>query len=162
MGRCVRLAIKPPARSGGTGGPPCAFTAAGSLSASRVQGARVAKILVIEDNEQLADMLVERLERRGHAVVRAVDSESGVANAKSAQPGVILLEQQLRGQEDWATARALKSDDHTRAIPIVALIGDNSQETREAALAAGCDELHIKPVDFAKLLQQIDREPETA
>ena len=122
----------------------------------------MAKILVIEDNEQLADLLAERLERRGHAVVRAVDSDTGLANAKSSQPDVILLEQQLRGQENWATARALKTDDLTREIPIVALIGDNTEETRAAALAAGCDELHLKPVDFAKLLQQIDRQPEPA
>ena len=123
-------------------------------------GARVAKILVIEDNEQLADMLAERLERRGHSVVRAVDAASGLANAKSAQPDVILLEQHLRGQENWATARALKGDDHTRAVPIIALIGDNTEETRAAALAGGCDELHVKPVDFPRLLQQIDREPD--
>ena len=53
-------------------------------------------------------------------------------------------------------ARALKYDDHTRDIPLIALMTNNSQEARGAALQAGVDELHGKPVDFGRLLQQID------
>jgi len=116
----------------------------------------LAKILVVEDNEQLGALLVERLERRGHSVLRAADAAAAFAAAKASQPHVILLDQQLRGQEDWAVARALKYDDHTRAIPIIALMGANSDEAREAARQAGCNEFHLKPIDFGPLLQQID------
>lgn len=116
----------------------------------------MAKILLVEDNEQLGAMLVERLERRGHTVLLATDRASAFSSAKSSQPDVILLEAQLRGDEDWAAARALKYDDHTRAIPIIALMGSNSDEARDAALQNGCKELHGKPVDFARLVQQID------
>ncbi len=62
----------------------------------------------------------------------------------------------MRGQEQWAVARALKYDDHTRAIPIVALMENSSDEARDAAKQSGCDELHAKPIDFGRLLQQID------
>jgi DNA-binding response OmpR family regulator len=114
------------------------------------------KILVVEDNEQLGEMLVERLERRGHVVILATDRATGFSSAKASQPDVILLEAQLRGDEDWAAARALKFDDHTRDIPIIALMASNSEEARAAALKNGCDELHGKPVDFNHLIQQID------
>ena len=125
-------------------------------SAFRNRGRVLAKILVVEDNEQLGALLVERLERRGHSLLRAADAAAAFAAAKASQPDVILLDQQLRGQEDWAVARALKYDDHTRAIPIIALMGANSDEARDAARQAGCDEFHPKPLDFGRLLQQID------
>ena len=129
----------------------------GEASGSRNPGAPLGKKnLVVEDNEQLGALLVERLERRGHSVLRAADAAAAFAAAKASQPHVILLDQQLRGQEDWAVARALKYDDHTRAIPIIALMGANSDEAREAARQAGCNEFHLKPIDFGPLLQQID------
>jgi CheY-like chemotaxis protein len=119
-------------------------------------GANLAKILVVEDNEQLSALLVERLERRGHTVLHALDANAAFSSAKASQPDVILLEQELRGQEDWAIARALKYDDHTRAIPLIALLANSSEEARDAARQSGCDELHSKPVDFGRLFQQID------
>jgi len=125
-------------------------------SAFRNRGRDLAKILVVEDNEQLGALLVERLERRGHPVLHAQDAAAAFAAAKASQPDVILLDQQLRGQEGWAVARALKYDDHTRAIPIIALMGADSEEARDAARQAGCDEFHLKPLDFGRLLQQID------
>ena len=116
----------------------------------------MAKILVVEDNEQLAAMLVERLERRGHTVLLTQDKDAAFSTAKASQPDVILLESQLRGVEDWAAARALKYDDHTREIPIVALMATNTEEAKSLARQNGCQELHDKPIDFGRLLQQID------
>lgn len=114
------------------------------------------KILVVEDNEQLGEMLVERLERRGHQTLLATENDAALSSAKAAQPEVILVEAQLRGGEEWATARALKYDDHTREIPVIGLMTNNSDEAREAALHNGCLDVHYKPVDFGKLLAQIE------
>ncbi len=116
----------------------------------------MAKILIVEDSEQLGEMLVERLQRRGHAVLLATNKDDALSSAKASQPDVILLEQQLRGADDWATARALKYDDHTREIPIIALLASNLEEAGALARQNGCQELHAKPIDFVRLLQQID------
>ncbi len=77
------------------------------------------KILIIEDNAPLADLLVRRLEKRGHQVVLAEEAKEAQESAKAFHPDVVILEAQLRGGEDWAAARSLKFDDHTRDIPIV-------------------------------------------
>ncbi len=122
----------------------------------------MAKILIVEDIAQIADMLVERLERRGHSVLLATDPDAAFSGAKAFNPDVILLEAQLRGDSDFRTARALKFDDHTRAIPIIALMGNSSEEAQALARQNGCDELHAKPVDFGPLLQQIDAANEPA
>lgn len=129
----------------------------------------MAKILVVEDNEQLSEMLAQRLERRGHVVILAQERDAAVSTAKAAQPALILLASQLRGEQDWSTARALKHDDHTRAIPVIVLMANNSEEERSSAMQNGAFELHAKPVDIARLMQQIgaaigegesDEEPE--
>ncbi|HMT13328.1 MAG TPA: response regulator [Aestuariivirga sp.] len=116
----------------------------------------MAKILLVEDSEQIWDFLSRRLERRGHTVVLAHDGEQGVNNAKAALPEVILLDMNLPVMDGWMVARALKSDDITRQIPIIALTAHAMAGDREKALQAGCDDYHPKPIDFAKLLTQID------
>jgi CheY-like chemotaxis protein len=116
----------------------------------------MAKILLVEDSEQIWDFLSRRLERRGHTVVLAHDGEQGVNNAKAALPEVILLDMNLPVMDGWMAARALKSDDATRQIPIIALTAHAMAGDREKALQAGCDDYHPKPIDFAKLLTQID------
>ena len=116
----------------------------------------MAKILLVEDSEQIWDFLSRRLERRGHTVVLAHDGEQGVNNAKAAFPEVILLDMNLPVMDGWTAARALKGDDATRQIPIIALTAHAMAGDREKALQAGCDDYHPKPIDFAKLLTQID------
>jgi DNA-binding response OmpR family regulator len=120
------------------------------------KGVRVTKILIVEDNTELGDLLAERLKRRGHVVLLAAEPAEAIDGAKASRPDVILLESQLHGDADWSTARALKFDELTRDIPVIALMSTNSEEERALARQNGCDELHAKPVDFARLLQQID------
>ena len=58
--------------------------------------------------------------------------------------------------DGWTVARRLKDDPATAAIPIIALTAHALAGDREKALAAGCDDYHPKPIDFSKLLTQID------
>jgi DNA-binding response OmpR family regulator len=116
----------------------------------------MAKILVVEDNEQLGEMLVERLGRRGHVVLLVSEKDAALSSAKASSPDVILLDAQLRGGDVWAIAHALKGDDHTREIPILALMAENSEEAQGLARQAGAHDLHVKPIDFVRLLQQIN------
>lgn len=114
------------------------------------------KILIVEDNEALGSLLARRLEKRGHQAVVAREAGEAQASAKSFHPDLVILEAQLRGGEDWAAARALKFDDHTRDIPILGLVADASPAARALALQNGCVELQGKPVDFPHLLRLIE------
>ena len=116
----------------------------------------MAKILLVEDSEQIWDFLSRRLERRRHTVVLAHDGEQGVANAKAAAPEIILLDMNLPVMDGWAAARALKADPQVRHIPIIALTAHAMAGDREKTIQAGCDDYHPKPIDFAKLTEQID------
>jgi len=116
----------------------------------------MAKLLLVEDTEEIWDFLSRRLQRRGHEVVLAHDGQAGVTAARAARPEVILLDMNLPVMDGWTAARTLKADPATEGIPIIALTAHALAGDREKALAAGCDDYHPKPVDFSKLLAQID------
>ena len=113
------------------------------------------KILLVEDNEANRDMLSRRLKRRGFEVVIAVDGQQGVSMASTESPSLILLDMSLPIIDGWEVARRLKSDSHTKPIPIIALTAHAMSGDRKQALEAGCDEYDTKPVDLKRLLDKI-------
>lgn len=115
----------------------------------------MAKILLVEDHEEIWDFLSRRLQRRGHEVVLAHDGEEGVNKARASRPDVILLDMNLPVMDGWTAARALKGDPGTAGIPVIALTAHAMSGDREKAMQAGCDDYHPKPVDFPRLLAQI-------
>ena len=115
----------------------------------------MAKILLVEDHQEISDFLSRRLQRRGHEIVLAEDGEQGVAKARTENPDLLLLDMNLPVMDGWTVARTLKADPVTQHMPIIALTAHAMAGDREKALAAGCDDYHAKPVDFSKLLDQI-------
>jgi CheY-like chemotaxis protein len=116
----------------------------------------MSKLLLVEDNEYNRDMLVRRLERKGFQVVCALDGEEGCRMARTEQPDLILMDMHLPVLDGWEVTRRLKSDEATRAIPIVALTADAMTGDREKALAAGCDDYDTKPIELPRLLGKIN------
>ena len=62
----------------------------------------------------------------------------------------------LPGIDGWEATRQLKADPATRAIPVIALTAHAMAGDREQALAAGCDDFDIKPIDLDRLLGKIE------
>lgn len=118
---------------------------------------RMARLLLVEDNELNRDMLSRRLARRGHEVLTAVSGRAGVEMAGVEQPELILMDLSLPDLDGWEATRLLKCGVHTAHIPIVVLTAHAMAEDRERAFAAGCDDYDTKPVDFARLTQKIER-----
>lgn len=114
------------------------------------------KILLIEDNEQNRDALSRRLQRRGYDIILAADGREGVAKAQAELPDLILMDLNLPDVDGWEATRLLKAAPETQAIPIMAMTAHAIAGDQERALQAGCDDYHSKPVDFPRLLTQID------
>jgi CheY-like chemotaxis protein len=114
------------------------------------------KILLVEDHEELWDFLSRRLKRRGFDIVLAHDGQRGVEKARAERPDVILLDMNLPVMDGWTAARTLRADPVTAKIPIIALTAHAMSGDRAKTLEAGCDDYHPKPVDFSRLLTQID------
>ena len=114
-----------------------------------------ARLLLVEDHEEIWDFLSRRLERRGYEVNVATDGQAGLDAARAQAPAVMLLDMNLPVLDGWSVARALKADAATAGIPIIALTAHAMSGDREKAMAAGCDDYHPKPIDFPALLAQI-------
>ncbi|GGC66213.1 response regulator [Siccirubricoccus deserti] len=114
------------------------------------------KILLVEDHEELWDFLSRRLRRRGFDVVLAHDGQEGVEKARAELPDIILLDMNLPVMDGWTAARTLRGDESTARIPIIALTAHAMSGDHDKTLQAGCDDYHPKPVDFSRLLTQID------
>lgn len=114
------------------------------------------RILLVEDHEEIWDFLSRRLKRRGYDVVLAHDGQDGVDKARAANPDIILLDMNLPVMDGWTAARTIRADSSLPRMPIIALTAHAMSGDREKTLAAGCDDYHAKPVDFSRLLGQID------
>jgi len=112
------------------------------------------KILLVEDNEMNRDMLSRRLERKGYAVVCAVDGVQAVTMAQSEQPELILMDMSLPGLDGWEATRQIKAADKT--MPIIALTAHAMDSDEQRAREAGCDDFDTKPVEMARLLEKIE------
>ena len=114
-------------------------------------------LLLAEDDELSRQMLSWRLERRGYQLLLAHDGPECLHLARSAYPSLILLDLSLPKLDGLTVARQLKADPATASIPIIALTAHAMAGDRERALAAGCDDYDVKPIEFARLLDKIER-----
>ncbi|WP_019995915.1 response regulator [Aureimonas ureilytica] len=114
------------------------------------------RILLVEDHEEIWDFLSRRLQRRGYEVILAHDGQDGVDKTKVAAPDIVLLDMNLPVLDGWTAARTIRADPSIPRIPIIALTAHAMSGDREKTLAAGCDDYHAKPVDFSRLLGQIE------
>ncbi len=115
------------------------------------------KILLVEDNEMNRDMLSRRLVKRSYDVEIAVDGAEGLEKARSGAPDLILMDMSLPVLNGWDATRALKADDATRAIPVIALTAHAMSGDREKAMDAGCDEFETKPINLPTLIEKIEQ-----
>jgi CheY-like chemotaxis protein len=115
----------------------------------------MAKILLVEDNEMNRDMLSRRLERKGHAILIAVDGQQGVDLARTEVPDLILLDMSLPVMDGWEAARRIKAEPVSKDIPVIALTAHAMSGDKEKALQAGCDDYDTKPVELPRLLGKI-------
>ena len=115
------------------------------------------KILLVEDNEDNRDMLSRRLERKDFDVSLAVDGQDGVNKAKDEMPDIILMDMSLPVMDGWEATRTLKAEEATKAIPVIALTAHAMSSDRDKAMAAGCDDYIVKPLDEEELLSKLAR-----
>ncbi len=116
----------------------------------------MARLLLVEDNSSIRDMLVRRLVRRGYEVVTAGDGEEACRLAAAQPPDLILMDMHLPVLDGWEATRRIKSAQDTKTLPIIALTADAMQGDQDKAMQAGCDEYETKPIELPRLLGKIE------
>jgi CheY-like chemotaxis protein len=120
------------------------------------------KIMVVEDNDLNAEILIEILENNGFEVVHAPDGKEAVEQFAASEPGeigVILMDVKMPvmdGCEATRAIRAMKRKD-AKKVAIFACTANNFSEDRELAEESGMDDFLAKPIDMKKLLQKLEK-----
>jgi signal transduction histidine kinase/CheY-like chemotaxis protein len=113
------------------------------------------RVLVIEDNRDMADTLRDLLELDNCEVHIAYNGRQGIDQALCLQPDTILCDIGLPGLDGFAVAQALRGDGRTRSAHLIAVTGYGSQEDQRRAQRAGFDCHLTKPFDPEELLRII-------
>ncbi len=116
------------------------------------------RILLIEDQSDIRDLIRMTLEMKSFIVQEAADGTQGLQMARSNPPDAILLDLMMPGAlNGLMVCQQLKADARLRGCRVVVLTGRTEPGVREAALQAGADEFLVKPFSPRQLLQVIQR-----
>jgi two-component system cell cycle response regulator DivK len=113
------------------------------------------RILVVEDQEDLREVLRTLLAGSGYAVIEAGNGEAGVAAAKSERPDLILMDIQMPVLDGYDATRQIKADPDLKSTPLIAVSSFAMKGDEEKARAAGCDSYVTKPYSPMQLLRVI-------
>jgi len=113
------------------------------------------RILIIDDEEQLVEMVKMRLEAAGYSVLCAFDGKEGIEKAKREKPDLIILDLMLPKMDGYKICGLLKSDARYNKIPIVMFTARAQDEDIGLGRELGVDAYIIKPFDPKLLLGKI-------
>ncbi|HZT05527.1 MAG TPA: response regulator [Chloroflexota bacterium] len=113
---------------------------------------RAPLVLVVDDDPSNVKLIRLELELAGYRIAAASDGVEGIQTAVSLQPDLIFLDLSMPIMDGFQTVGALKSQDSTRAIPVVILTASTERADRLRALELGADDFLTKPFDPAELL----------
>ena len=121
-------------------------------------GSPTIRVMIVDDHNMVRQgirILLDQF-RDIHVVGEADNGLKAIELVEKLEPDVILLDMNLPVMDGWTAARTLRGEAATAKIPIIALTAHAMSGDRAKALEAGCDDYHPKPVDFSRLLEQID------
>ena len=113
------------------------------------------KILVVDDERLLRNILKEALEEAGYAVVVAADGKAALEVARAESPDCILLDIMMPGPDGYETCTALKADPKLAAIPVLLVSATTDLRVIDRAEQVGATTVLPKPVPIWQLEQAL-------
>ena len=114
------------------------------------------KILVVDDNAGLLDLICFNLKKAGFATGTARDGVEALKKARTIAPDLILLDLMLPELDGFAVCEILRHDPATASIPVIMITALNSELSRFAGLEAGANEYVTKPFSPRDLVSRVE------
>ncbi len=116
------------------------------------------KILIVDDEKDIRDLVEVTLLRSDHLVIKADSGDKAVEIARIQKPDLILMDIMMPGKIDGLEAtRVLKNDPETRQCTIVLLTAKGQLADRQEGIKAGADDYFVKPFSPLELLRKVDQ-----
>lgn len=114
-------------------------------------------ILVVDDNQDNAEILRAFLESRGYRVVCAPDGKSALAKLKEVRPALVLLDVMMPGMDGWQVCRTIKNHPDFSTVRVVMVTAKGGYEDKFEGMRSGADDYIVKPVDLQELAAKVER-----
>jgi DNA-binding response OmpR family regulator len=111
----------------------------------------IQKVLIVDDDADIRDLLIVDLEMSGYQVLTAENGVEAEELAKQELPDLIVLDVMMPGRTGYEVLTSLRADDRTNEIPVVMLTALTNDEDVWAGWAAGADYYMTKPFDYGEL-----------
>ena len=111
------------------------------------------RVLIIDDEDDLNNIITMRLEKEGFEIERALDGEEGIEKAKSFKPDCILLDVSMPVMTGWEVCEKLRADPETQNMKIYMFTA-----TRDLKLAkkVGADRVILKPFNYDEIISILE------
>ena len=113
------------------------------------------RILVVEDETTIGDLIAEGLRRHGYLVERAGDGDTALDMAETLIPDLIVLDLMLPGMDGWEICRRMRQYRKTRDVPILMLTARRDERDVVAGLELGADDYMKKPFSMNELMARV-------
>lgn len=114
------------------------------------------RVLIVEDEVDIADLVMFNLQRAGYEVLKSHDGIRGTELALAERPDLIILDLMLPGRDGYSVFREVRRDARTTHIPVIMLTARAQTEDRIQGLEAGADDYLTKPFSPKELVLRVN------
>jgi two-component system, OmpR family, phosphate regulon response regulator PhoB len=115
----------------------------------------MSRVLIVEDEPAIAELIAINLKHAGHAVTIAADAQQAQSEVDKVLPDLVVLDWMLPGQSGLALARQWRTQDRTRTLPVIMLTARADEVDTIQGLDAGADDYLTKPFSTNELVARI-------
>lgn len=115
----------------------------------------MSKILVIDDDKSIVELIKVNLEIQGHQIITSNDGVSGIALAQQESPDLIVLDLMMPEVDGFTTCQRLRQNQLTKDIPVLMLTALSSTENKIQGFDSGADDYLTKPFELPELYVRI-------
>ena len=113
------------------------------------------KILVVDDEKDIVELISYNLEQKGFAVIKAYDGQMAWERVKTAKPDLVVLDLMIPGIHGLEVCKLIRRDAATETLPIIILTAKSDQVDKILGLELGADDYVTKPFNVRELIARI-------
>ena len=110
-------------------------------------------VLVVEDDRNIAELLLMYLEKEGYVVTLAFDGSQGLNKFRTLHPDLVLLDVMMPVMDGWSVCRSIRAESDT---PVIMLTAKSETDDKVTGLKAGADDYITKPFEMKEVLARIE------
>ena len=114
------------------------------------------KVLVVEDEPLISEMIAKSLKLEGYQVDSAKTGEEGLQKVKEVSPDLVLLDVLLPKIDGWEVLTRMRDDSRTKSIPIIMLTALSDEKSKVQGLRGGADDYVTKPFSSLELMARVE------